>query len=156
MSRVKKQIEFEDVQPVPLNLIHGQYTSRRHKIDKGIISQPAMKTYYELREIQTDDGYVEKLVEVDYPITPDYVKSFANSSDYRNDIERAMNEPARGVNMGDMTNLQDIVNMDMTAVKDLQAKLAERAKQLQATQETAQNTTQETAQNIESGVTNNG
>lgn len=147
MSRTKKQIEFEDIRPIQLNLIHGQYTSRRPKIPKQVFEDFKDK-YLELRQIQTANGVVEEYIEVDYPITPDYVKSFANSTDYRNDIERALNEPARGVNMGDMTDLQDIVNMDMTAVKDLQAKLAECVKQLQVTQVPQEKT--------ESEVTNNG
>lgn len=146
MSRVKKQIEFEDVRPVELNLIHGQYCSRRYKRHPQL-EKEYNDTYLELRQIQTSNGIVEEYVEVDYPITPDYVKSFANSTDYRNDIERAMNEPARGVNMGDMTDLQDIVNMDMSAVKDLQAKLAERVKQLQATQVSQEKTKSEVTDN---------
>lgn len=123
MSRVKKQLEYEDIQPIQLNLIHGQYTSRKHKIPQGVITQPAVNKYFELREIQTPEGFVEKLVEVDYPITPDYVKSFANSTDYRNDLERAINEPARGANLGDLTGFQDITSMDMTAVREMQVKL---------------------------------
>lgn len=133
MSRTRKQVEFEDVRPVQLNLIHGQYTSRRHKLHPKL-EEEYKDTYLELRQIQTDDGIVEKYVEVDYPITPDYVKSFANSTDYRNDIERAMNEPARGVNLGDMTGIQEVMSMDMSAVRDLQAKLTERFKQLQVTE----------------------
>lgn len=141
MSRVKKQIEFEDVRPIQLNLIHGQYTSRRFKRHPQL-EQEYNDTYLELRQIQTENGIEERYVEVDYPITPDYVKSFANSTDYRNDIERAMNEPPRGVNMGDVTGIQEIMLMDMSAVKDLQSKLAERVKQLQEQSAGAENKTE--------------
>lgn len=134
MSKTKKQIEFEDIQQVPLNLIQGQFVSRKHKLQEGVVVQPALKKYYELREISTDNGIYEKLVEVDYPITPDYVKSFANSTDYRNDIESALNSPAPGANLGDMTDLQAIACMDMSAVKELQEKLSARVKELQAVQ----------------------
>lgn len=41
--------------------------------------------YYELREITTQDGIEHKLVEVDYPITEESVKSYVDSTNYKLD-----------------------------------------------------------------------
>ena len=143
-----KQIRLEERKKIPMNLVQGEFWSRRHAIPDGVLSQPNVpKTYYELRQFETTDGIVEKLVEVDYPITPDYVKSFQATADYRNDLETAMNSPARGQNVGDCTNIQEVLGMDLTAVREMQAKLSKVAESLTQTQTQTQ---------TQSEVVNNG
>lgn len=145
-----QQLKMQEVKKVPLNLVQGEFWSRKYSLKDGTVLQPGSDKYFELREIQLENGIIEKLVEVDYPITPDYVKSFASSCDYRNDIDAALNSPPRGQNLGDVTSLQDILSMDLSSVRDMQAKLAEVEKTLQSAQSA------QSAQNIQNEVNNNG
>lgn len=47
-----------------------------------------------------------------YPITPDSVNSYADSTDYRTDPLAAMNSSAPGKNIGDVAMYQKILSMD--------------------------------------------
>lgn len=87
------------------------------------------KAYYELVREVKPGGITEKLVKVDYPITADYVKSHASNVDYKGNIEANWNAPARGVNVGDSTQIQKLLSQDTEAaralIKRLQAGVAE-------------------------------
>lgn len=75
-------------------------------------SSNVSKSYVDLTEQVVDDGV--KVVEsvVPYEITPAYVKSFAEGVDYRKDPESAVsNSRASGVNLGDLTALQELLSM---------------------------------------------
>ena len=89
-------------------IIANIYARNQHLLDTRL-KQNGNKTYYELVEKQDNCGYHEEFVEVPYPITADYVKSFAGGADYRNNIAESWNAPARGVNVGDAVGLQDLL-----------------------------------------------
>lgn len=80
------------------------------------------KTYVSIDEVVTNNGVhlVEK--SVPYPITPQYVNSFVDSSDYRRDpVNAVLNAPHRQ-NLGDISGIQDICGFDfITAQKMYQA-----------------------------------
>lgn len=132
MTAKKQQLKIGEPMRVPLNLIAHEFYSRFPQAVKGVQGKRADKTYAELRRIQTADGFVEKLVEVDYPITQEYVDSFIDTADYHKDLQSAMATPAPGANLGDLCSLQDLCAMDLTAIRELQNKInvvaAEKAK----------------------------
>lgn len=78
--------------------------------DCSLCDQPS--TYVSLDEVVSSDGV--KLVETSnpYPITPDYVNSFAEGSEYRLDPLNALNNSVKRRNLGDVRGIQDISNMD--------------------------------------------
>lgn len=76
------------------------------------------KKYFELVEqTQKDGSVIEKLVECDYPITSDYVKSFESSANPKNDLVSAMSQPHRP-GLGDVTALQELLSMDTAKVRE--------------------------------------
>lgn len=83
-------------------------------------------SFYSLDEIQEDDGIKFKKNLYPYPITPEYVKSFADSSDYRRDPVGAISNGVKGNNIGDCSSIQKILSMDSGSLsalyKQLQAK----------------------------------
>lgn len=81
------------------------------------------KKYFELVTKQMPNGMVQELVEVDYPITPASVKSYAASADYRNDINAALNSSPRGKNLGDLTKVQHVLSSDMETARNLYSNL---------------------------------
>lgn len=80
-------------------------------------------SYYSLDEIQEDDGIKFKKNLYDYPITPDYVKSFADSSDYRRDPANAVANGVNKVNIPDCASIQKIMNMDSVSLSALYSQL---------------------------------
>lgn len=76
------------------------------------------KKYFELVEqTQKDGSIIEKLVECDYPITSDYVKSFESSANPKNDIVSAMSQPHKQ-GLGDITALQELLSMDTSKIRE--------------------------------------
>lgn len=82
--------------------------------------------YVELQKNPIKNGVIEEFVEVDYPITPEYVNSFADSADYRKNPDViAQAHPKQ--NLGDVTEVQRILANDVNALRktyeDLIAKI---------------------------------
>ena len=98
-------------------------------------SKKADKTYYELQTIETSNGFVEKLVEVDYPITKEYVASFEQSANYKNDIDGAIANGTNAPNLGDITAYQDALKMDTELISSLADRL-KKANELLAQKQT--------------------
>ena len=98
------------------------------------------RKYFALEEQTNRDGFKgEVLVEKDYPITPEYVSSFAASSDYRSDPLGAIAAAPPRRNLGDVTQLQKALGLDFDTARHLYAEFraaAERAAQKQAEQGT--------------------
>lgn len=81
--------------------------------------QKSKDTYFELREKLVKNGTVQELVEVDYPITPESVKSYAAAADYRNDVNAALAAEPRGNNLGDLTAVQELLSSDTEKARAL-------------------------------------
>lgn len=75
-----------------------------------------VKTYPELERVDSDFGFEEKVVERDYPITPESVSSYAETADYRNNLQQALNMPARGKNLGDVRDAQHLSDLDSSEI----------------------------------------
>lgn len=86
------------------------------------------ETYFELQTKEAPNGIVQELVEVEYPITPESVKSFVEETDYKKNPELLQANAGRK-NLGDVTAMQDLQKLDMSAMRAqisaLSAKLAE-------------------------------
>lgn len=74
--------------------------------------------YVELKEKITDNGYIQELEKMEYPITSESVTSYVDSADYRRDPMQAVANAPKRVNLGDITQVQDFIAQDpMQAVR---------------------------------------
>lgn len=83
-------------------------------------------TFLSIDEVLSDDGVKIVSTVNDYPITPEYVNSFVESSDYHNDIQGAVLNSRPRQNLGDITGFQDVASMDMESARMLYSQLSER------------------------------
>lgn len=94
------------------------------------------KAYYNLKEEMTFNGFCQSLELQSYNITPESVKSYADSVNYKQDL--AGNICAKGTNLGDITGVSDMLSKDSETVKELYcniSKLTEAVKGLQVQQQ---------------------
>lgn len=80
-------------------------------------SEYKSRRYASLVEVPDVVGVHYNLEEFDYPITPESVKSYADSTDYKRDPAAAVAAGVRGVNLGDITELQRVTNSDVSSVR---------------------------------------
>lgn len=104
---------------VRLNIIQAEVYARNPQILTGVNGKRSDSVYYELRERAQGNAIFNELVPVPYPVTAESVNSFETSTDYKRDIESAMNMPARGVNLGDVVDMQRIMSMDRSEAQKL-------------------------------------
>ena len=86
------------------------YISDRCENPRVPTPQTTQLKYMELSDIQLPNGFVQELVEKDYPINSESVTSYLESSDYRNDPASAIANAPKRVNLGDITEAQRFVN----------------------------------------------
>lgn len=111
-------------------------------------------TYYELQEIQTDTGIVQELVEVEYPVTPESVQSYVDSTNFKRDLD-ASTAQSGGQNLGDVTDLQDLLSLDKTELnarleklKEVQNAVVEQLKKVESDKPVLEEQTSEKGDNI--------
>lgn len=84
------------------------------------------KKYFDIQTLPVENGYVEKLVEIENPITPEYVNSFADLANYKKNLSAAISGNSKG-SYGDFTSLQDFASLDsseqLTRIKESKEKL---------------------------------
>lgn len=108
---------------VRLNIIQAEVYARNPQILAGVQGKRSGEVYYELRERVQGNATYNELVPVPYPVTADSVNSFETSTDYKRDVESAMNMPARGVNLGDIVDMQRVMSMDKAEAQKLVGEL---------------------------------
>lgn len=109
---------------LPVNLIMANLYEQEPTLLQGKCSARSGSTYYELQVIEDGKGGArEEFVEVAYPITPDYVKSFEQSANYKNDVDGAIANGSKGANLGNVVDMQELYAMDSSAIADLADKL---------------------------------
>lgn len=81
--------------------------------------KPTQKKYHELRRTMTHNGLKEELVEVDYPITADSVKSYEDSCDYRIDPVANITSAPKRKNLGDITGVQEFTEHDQSTAHSI-------------------------------------
>lgn len=89
-------------------------------------SEENFSSFETLDEVSVPDGIkLQRSIEV-YPITPQYVNSFVDSSDYRNDPVSAVNSSLKRVNLGDISSLQKFLSLDESSQRRLYSELSKR------------------------------
>lgn len=104
---------------------------------KCTINKQERKRYVELRDVEAQNGFFQKYVTVDYPITPESVNSYADAADYRKNPE-IINQAVARRNLGDITEIQRITNSDMTQLRALVEKSQDVLKRLESARKTAE------------------
>lgn len=118
MGRPRKN----ECQRVQSNLIQGEVFVRRPVSVFDIATTYEEKKYYELQRKTVANGIQEQLVPVSYPITPESVKSYAASTDYKRDFTG--NQRSGGVNIGENAEkVQKIISGDTAEAKALYDRL---------------------------------
>lgn len=118
---VKKNLGSSRVQ---CNLIQQNCFVRDCSLKQDLMSDEVPYTYSSLVEKTVDDGIKHEFEEFPYEITPQYVNSFCSSSDYRRDPFAAILNGKGGANLGDVRSLQDINEMDTSALRSLYEELS--------------------------------
>lgn len=82
--------------------------------------------YVSLDEVTTEKGIELRETVNDYPITPEYVDSFAESADYKSDVAGAIAKGSSRPNLGDISSMQKVLSMDTEQARALYTQLSER------------------------------
>ncbi|UPW41102.1 hypothetical protein [Sigmofec virus UA08Rod_5530] len=87
--------------------------------DRVDVPLDSLEEYVSLDEQVTDNGV--DLVETThkYEITPEYVNSFADSADYKQNPSQAILSGHKLPNLGDIRQMQDVSNMDVESARTL-------------------------------------
>ncbi|WGL31050.1 hypothetical protein [Dipodfec virus UOA04_Rod_682] len=80
--------------------------------------------YDELEEVSENNGIKHRIVKREYPITPEYVDSQAESCDYKLDPAGAIANAPKRQNLGDITDAQSIQGFSAQELENLRAYLA--------------------------------
>lgn len=83
--------------------------------------------YKSLDRVTRGDFVRDVQTEHPYPITKDYVESFASAADYKSNLFDSLNAPPRG-SYGDFTALQEACQMNPDALDDFKAYIAEKVR----------------------------
>ena len=109
-----------------MNLINAEIYANCPELVKGVSSPRSPSRYDELKEVRDADGVHYQTVKEDYPITAEYVNSFADAANYKKDIVSAISSPSKK-NLGDISSLQEVLQKDNSDIikelDELKAKL---------------------------------
>lgn len=94
------------------------------------------KTYFELQEKQLSNGFVYDLVECDYPITKESVKSYESSTNYKTDLDGALRTNKK--NLGDISQVQQVMQDDARKFFETYNRVAAQLAEYQASQKANQ------------------
>lgn len=81
-------------------------------------------SYVSIDEEVTPSGTKVEFNSYPYPITPQYVNSFVDSSDYRRDPANAVANGVKKSNFGDVRSLQSLSQMDTDSQRALYEELS--------------------------------
>lgn len=109
---------------IPCNLIRQNCYLRDIVDPLDFSSKYPEKVFTSLDEVPSDDGIKFVPNDYPYPITPESVNSYVDSSDYRKDPANAISSGVHGVNIGDCTDIQSILRMDSSAQRSLYEQLS--------------------------------
>lgn len=116
MNQMKEKL----LQPYQCAFVHACNWALREQTLPHTVHSKRTRKYFELvDEVKEDGSRLEHLVEKDYPVTPEYVTSFLNSSDYRQDPVGAINRAPQRSNLGDISKLQEALGLDTETARHL-------------------------------------
>lgn len=106
-------------QKVKMNLIQQDVFVRAVTEGVDLKKDFLIDSYVSCDEVVKENGteYVSTLQE--YPITPDSVNSYADGTNYRNDLSAFGNRPAPGRNLGDVSAIQEILAQSPEKISEL-------------------------------------
>lgn len=97
--------------PVRINLIRQNVYLSEALPPQEVHHSSVPVTYPEMNQETVANGIREVIDDVPYPHTPDRLKSYVDSTSYKTDLQSAINAPARGMNLGDVTAMQELSRM---------------------------------------------
>lgn len=122
------------------NLINAEIYANSPQLVSGVKGNRTPSKYREVVEVRDDNGMHFETVERDYPITADYVNSFADAANYKKDISSALNAPKK-TNLGDISSVQEILQSDsrdiLQQIDDLKKRVLETQKEKEKSVEPA-------------------
>lgn len=108
-----KQITIQEKKPVAIvgqrqncYIVDGRQTAT---CVSEALRNKEQKKYASLERVQLPNGYVEKIVQKDYPISSKSVSSYADGADYRKDPSAAIANAPKRTNLGDVSEVQDFL-----------------------------------------------
>ncbi|UPW41620.1 hypothetical protein [Peromfec virus RodF8_38] len=117
---------------VQSNLIQQNCYIRDCSPAVSVQSPRSGSTFTTLDEVSDEKGIHFEESQVPYPITPQYVNSFVDSSDYRKDPAQAISNGSNRHNLGDVSAIQHIMSMSDGDVRALYEQLKTRFSKLPA------------------------
>lgn len=128
LKQLEGQLSLEDVLPIKI-CGYRQNCYRKDSIGLSHTSSPnrTQQKYLSLEKKILSNGYVEGIVQKDYPISSESVSSLAEGADYRNDPAQAIAQAPKRVNLGDVTEAQAFLENPQQSARlfnDVKAKLA--------------------------------
>lgn len=118
-------LNSNEIISIKTNLLRQNCYLRDTTVNSQLDSFPP-DSYVSLDEVVTDKGIELNESVQPYPITPQYVNSFVDSSDYRRDPLNAIANSSVRTNLGDITEIQDVLSMDSSQARILYNQLQER------------------------------
>lgn len=115
----------KELKPLNTNLLK-QNCFLRECVDIPFRAAEKITKYESIDEVTTDKGVELRYTEHDYPITPEYVNSFAESADYRRDPISAIANGGSRKNLGDITDMQNVSAMDTEQARNLYEQLKQK------------------------------
>lgn len=110
---------------VQSNLLQQNCFVRDSRLGKDLLCSSSPESFLSIDEVVTSKGVELKESVNPYPITPQYVDSFVESSDYRKDPFAAIAAGTQKQNLGDISDVQKLVAMDYEQARELYSKLSE-------------------------------
>lgn len=108
---------------VVTNLLQQNCYVRDKVLGTDLKNDYCVKTYISIDESVDQSGLKIVYNEYPYPITPGYVNSFVDSTDYRKDPLNAIANGACRSNLGDVTKIQDILKLDSSVQRSVYEQL---------------------------------
>lgn len=78
---------------------------------KDLKDDYAIKSYLSQDRVVEDHCVKDKISVQEYPITPETVNSYQDSTNYKLDVNAAVAAPSRGKNLGDVSSVQHLLQM---------------------------------------------
>lgn len=109
--------------PIKTNLLQQNCFVRDCTFGRDLKSSSALSTYLSVDEHTDSTGLRINYNEYPYPITPQYVNSFVDSSDYHRDPTNAVANGVKRVNLNDVSSIQSLSKLDSSAQRALYEQL---------------------------------
>lgn len=113
---------------VRINLIQQNVYVSESLPAQSVHHSSVPETYPELVQKTVANGIQESIEHIPYPHTPERLKSYVDSTSYKTDLQSAVNAPARGVNLGDVTAMQELSRMGNDQIDALFDRIKEAVK----------------------------